>query len=314
MRTLLKTILLIITAVYFYSCEEDFNLKTDYKPRYALNCIIRADTTLHMATITKSYMVDGFDPNVYSEDPFISGADIRMWEKDNVFFFTDTLIPRKDTSRFHSMQKVYIINNYRPAENEFLEIKAILDNGKILSANTVIPKKVKWDTSSTVILPGDITDEFSVRWTKNNNIGWFLVRLQIRYRNDGINSPLLSAPVPVRFDGESPVYPAATKNLGVSFKFSAFEKAMRDLSAGQPDKSKIIIQGILVELLILDDNLSKYFSNQNGFMDDFTIRVDQNDYSNIEGGFGIFGSYLKQIGGIQIQKEYSRSLGYGVPN
>jgi hypothetical protein len=314
MKKLILNFLIVTAAVSFYSCEEDFNLKTDYKPRYSLNCVIRADTNVHIATLTKSYMVDGFDPYENKEDPFLSGADIRLWQKDNVVFFTDTLIKREDTSRYTQLQKCYFIRNFQPLENDVLEIKAILDNGKVLEAHTTVPRKVKWDSSSTFIIPLANNDDFPILWSKNNNINWFLLRLQIRYKTDGVNSPVESALVPILYNGDKPVYPFATKNAGISFRWSAFDRTMRELSNGHPDKSNIVVYGVLVELLVLDENLSKYYSNLNGYMDDFTIRVDQNDFSNIKGGLGIFGSYIKQSGGIHINRDYIQSMGYKTPN
>jgi hypothetical protein len=303
--------LLIAAASFtFYACEEDFFLKTDYKPRYSLNCIIRADTSVHVATITKSYMVDGFDPYENMEDPFLSGADIRLWQKDNVYFFSDTLFQRKDTLRYSFLQKAFIMKNFVPAENDLLEIKAILDNGKVLEASTVIPKKVKWDSSSTFIIPVENNADFPVSWLRHANANWFMLRLQIRYKKDGPGSSTESVIVPLRYNGNTPVYPFTTKNSGFTFQWSAFNRTMQELSNGQPDKSKIIVFGILVELLVLDENLSKYFSNLNGFMDDYTIQVDQTDFSNVKGGLGIFGSYIKQISGIQINQDYVRSFGY----
>jgi hypothetical protein len=40
----------------------------------------------------------------------------------------------------------------------------------------------------------------------------------------------------------------------------------------------------------VEANLYKYYNLANGFQDEFSIRTDQPDYSNIEGGLGIFGA------------------------
>jgi hypothetical protein len=304
---ILTKLFFIILLVLFTSCEEDFNLKTDYKPKYALNCIIRADTTYHTATILKSYEVDGFDPYVYTDDPFISGADIRIWQGNNVYFFRDTTAPRPDTSRFNFLQKYYYIQNFKTVSNDFLEIKAVLDNGKVLEGVTQIPKIMSLDSSSTRILrPGQ--DVFRVYWISNNVYGRFLLRLQLNYRRG--NGPTESVDIPVRYEGDTPVYPAVTKNSGAAFKWDAFERTLRKISDGEDKKELFTIYGVLAEILIFDENLSKYYANMHGYMDDFTVRVDQNDFSNIEGGFGIFGSYIKQKRGIQIDQDYIISLGY----
>jgi hypothetical protein len=306
-----KYIFLISAVVTFFGCEEDFELKTDYRPKYSLNCIVRADTSVQIATITKSYMVSGFDPYSYHEDPFVAGADIRLWQGDNVFFFSDTLTAMTDTSRFPFLQKSYALRDFTPVENEYLEIRAILGNGKILEASTRFPKTVKWDSASTFNLPVDGSPEtFKIAWKANNGNNLHLLRAQVRYKKDGRNSPTETVFIPAIFNGDIPVYPVPTKNTGVEFRSAAFDRVMREISNGQPDKSSIIIYGVLLELLVFDENLSKYVSNLSGFMDDFTIRVDDNDFTNVSGGLGVFGSYVKVQGGIQIKKEYIQSLGY----
>jgi hypothetical protein len=41
---------------------------------------------------------------------------------------------------------------------------------------------------------------------------------------------------------------------------------------------------------MLDRNLSAYYSSVAKIGDSFSLRLDEVDFSNIEGGFGIFGS------------------------
>jgi hypothetical protein len=40
----------------------------------------------------------------------------------------------------------------------------------------------------------------------------------------------------------------------------------------------------------VEPNLYMYYNLANGFQDEFSIRTDQPDYSNIQGGFGVFGA------------------------
>jgi hypothetical protein len=40
----------------------------------------------------------------------------------------------------------------------------------------------------------------------------------------------------------------------------------------------------------VEDNLYKYYNIVNGFQDEFSIRTDLPDYTNIRGGVGLFGA------------------------
>jgi len=49
---------------------------------------------------------------------------------------------------------------------------------------------------------------------------------------------------------------------------------------------------VYVEVIQTDEHLYKYYSVVNGFQDQYSIRVDQPNYTNIQGGLGVFGSFV----------------------
>jgi len=65
---------------------------------------------------------------------------------------------------------------------------------------------------------------------------------------------------------------------------------------------------IFVEFVQADEHVYKYFSVVNGFQDPFSIRVDQPNYTNIQGGFGVFGSFVSDTTIV------SSTLALGFPN
>ncbi len=305
-----KTLPFLALAFILISCEEDFDPKTDYEPKYILSCIIRADTTFQTLTVSKSYTINGYDPYVNSEDPFLSGADIRVWQRDSVFFFKDSSVARTDTSRYKTPMVFYYLDNFKPAEGIPLEIRVITDNGKALWASTTLPSKVQWGPYSDFYLPNPDKSTFLFQWVPNYNYGWYVLRYGIKYSNSAAGNEVQTVWVPLRYNDDTPDYPKITKNTGYEFEKSALDRVMTEISAGDPDKNNYTIYGGTIELLVFDQHLSKYFSSINGFVDDYTIRVDQTDYTNVEGGLGIFGSYIKQISGTAFREEYITSFGY----
>ena len=65
-----------------------------------------------------------------------------------------------------------------------------------------------------------------------------------------------------------------------------------------------------VQLIVYDPNLSTYYSSMQEATDGFTVRLDQPDYSNVTGGFGIFGSYVRTELKVKFTKEYLKTFGY----
>ena len=50
-----KNLLFILLVGLLISCEENFEPFGDIKEKYALNCIIRGDTTFQIASLTRTY-------------------------------------------------------------------------------------------------------------------------------------------------------------------------------------------------------------------------------------------------------------------
>lgn len=306
----------LIMSLIVYSCEEDFNPKTEYKERFALTCIVRGDTTLQYATLSRSYSIPGFDPYENLIDPFIGGADIRIWHKDNVYFLRDTVLVRDDTSRYTTPINCYFLDGFLPGSNEEIEIKAVLPTGKTLVGKTKLPEFVTFiGAASDPVVPPLDKDNFGIQWEGKSNIGWYLSRFSVHYKkNENGTEVFYSKDVPTKYVLENgnwiPNYPAPSRSSRVGFLNSSLDSVFAQISAGDPVKSNYTILAGILEVLIFDDNLSKYYSSINGFLDQFTVRIDETDYTNIEGGFGIFGSYIKQRRGVRILTEYIQSFGY----
>lgn len=300
-----------------YSCEENFSPKGDYQEKYILTCVIRGDTSLQTASISKSYDVTGYDAGTNHTDPFVETALIRIWQGDSVYFMRDTSIVRTDTSRYDSPYHYFYLDNFIPNDKKELEIEAILKNGKTLRGFTKLPQAIEWVQSDTGALqiPSQSDSHFFFTWSSNLNLGWYIPRFSFFYRKIENGEPVLyKKEVPLKYVLEGgklvPKYSIPTRNNSVGIANSYLDSAFTQISRGDADKSNYTILGGIFEILVLDENLSKYYSTLNGFLDDYTIRIDESDFTNIEGGLGVFGSFLKQQKGGFISPDYIRSYGY----
>jgi hypothetical protein len=312
----------IISVMINYSCEENFSPKGEFQQKYILNCIIRGDTSLQTATVTKTYNVDGYDPYANHDDPFLDKAFIRIWVGDSVYFMKDSSIARTDTSRYKGPIHFFYLNNFQPGAINNMDIEAVLPDGKTLSAQTTLPDAVAWNLtnidstdSNSYRIPSLSNDYFSFRWYQGSSLGWYLPRYYIVYTklvNGAEERHEILVPEAYENTGNKiePVYPSPTKNLTLNIQNYSLDSVFTQISAGDPNKSHYKIYGGVLELLVFDENLSKYYSSTNGFLDDYTIRLDETDFTNVQGGLGIFGSYLKQKRGSKIDADYISSYGY----
>lgn len=313
-------LLIIFSSLLFISCEEEFDPKGTYREKYILNCIVRADTTLQFATVLKSYNVDGFDPFVNTEEVTISGADIRIFYRNQAFRFKDSTIIRNDTSRYNTPMSIYYTEDFVPTFGDSLEIRAVLPNGRVMTSKTKLPNRIIFPTGNTRTIPDDIRGNPTFLWPKSQNVEWYLPRFVIIYRivENGVAGPNRRIEVPFTTANLSgtiqPVYPVITGSNQIRFQQSLFDETMRELGKNVVNKQNVTVFGAVLELLVFDESLSIYLASTNGYFDEYTIRVDENDYSNIKDGFGIFGSFIKQQSGVVLENDYVRSFDYSPAN
>ncbi len=312
-----KLIILNFIVILFISCDEDFNPYGDFVERYAFTCILRSDENYQTATLLKSYRPDGFDPYTYTTDPSVTGADIRVWYNDSVFVFKDTLVSRQDTSRYKAPFSFFYNNQFRIGNRKAIELEILLPNGKRLRSSSFTPSRVDFEDKSDVIIPAGSKNFIQVYWTSFDGGMFFLPKMIIRYKQN-INGVIedKTKEVPLRYviqGGESvPVFPTPNSALTVVYDLNAVSNALQEISAGGSQKQNYsIFQNLSFTVTAYDLPTTKYISSTGGTIDDLTVSVDVADYTNIEGGFGLFGSYSKRnYDRLRFSEDYIDSFGY----
>ena len=111
-----------------------------------------------------------------------------------------------------------------------------------------------------------------------------------------------------------PDFPIVSSDNTLSYEMEAVNRAMNEISQGDPDKFNYTIIDAEFQLLLLDDNLAPYYLTIQTFLDGFTVILDQQDYSNINGGFGVFGSFFKRVLHLSFSQDYVIGFGYRLAN
>lgn len=90
----------------------------------------------------------------------------------------------------------------------------------------------------------------------------------------------------------------------------ALSIGMNQISEGIDDKSRINIVNACFEIKLCDLMLGTYSSAAQTFEDEFDIRISETNFTNINGGFGIFGTYISETFDLLLTPEYVNSFGY----
>lgn len=307
---------IVTAALLNYSCENTLNPNAPFRERYVLTGIMRSDTSLQVVTLTRSYRpADGFNPLTNTQDPAVIGAEVNIWYKDTLYELRDTTLVRQDTSHYKDSVHCYYVNNLRPEEDQYVDIEALLPNGLLLQSTTKLPDVRPYgffSTGNDLVIPPVDKDFVMVKWdTLSNTIS--SPRINIIYYVKG-STEMKKWPVPLYYitnnDKTTPVYPGQTKINFVNLSMETITRALNEISQTVSDKSQISISEMDVELVVYDVSLSTYYLSIQGGLDAFTVKLDVPDYSDIQGGYGIFGSYVRTVYKMKFTNDYLKSLGY----
>jgi len=313
----MKILLINLLLFTFISCEEDFNPYGDYIEKFAFTCILKSDQHFQTATLFRSYRPDGYDPLAYTEDPSVIGADIRIWYNDSVFVFRDTSVTRVDTTRYKTPLRYYYNDNFVVGYRKPIELEVLLPNGKRLRSSSVTPDQIDFNDESAVLIPSGTKQIVQVIWNIQDAETYFLPKMTFRYKQN-INGQIVekSKDVPIKYVDQSgdlvPVYPVPSALVTVVYDLSAITKTLEEISEGDPNKQGYsIYQKLIFTVTALDLPTSRYVSSTSGTIDDLTVSVDVSDYTNIEGGFGLFGSYsMQNYTKLRFLEDYIETFGY----
>jgi hypothetical protein len=110
--------------------------------------------------------------------------------------------------------------------------------------------------------------------------------------------------------GLTPVSVEFSFNDYCATTLEAVNKTMQDISGNDPNKENYIITKVVFSVSSLDPILTKYYSANNTYPENFTVKLRQTDFSNIEGGKGVFGIYYKFSNPLVVDSFYVKSFGY----
>ncbi len=306
-------IVFLIALLILDSCDETFSPYGKFKTNYSLNCIVMPDTNVQIATVFQSYPINEKTPRSAS---FIHNVFVRVWRgTDEVTILRDSTINRIDTLGNSVPVSVYYTDNFQPQPNDILEIEALLPDGNRLKSKTKVPNFVIRDVnrSSAIIQSGQ--GDITFAWLSNEENQIVIPTLKLVYKqNVGGTKILKSVKIPWEYSTingkEVGIDSPPTRILSVQYSMANIAKVLSSISDGDTRKNNYYILAAILELKILDKNLSTYYLVTSRLFDNYSIILDTQDFSNITGGFGIFGSFIVQKMSIKFSSVYLSRFGY----
>lgn len=325
MRSVFASLLILLPVLVFSGCDNGFSPRSEFKPGYVMYAITEGQeigkTVVPKVIIAKVYDAPGTDPYMTTEDPEVAGARVELKFRGDTYVLRDTLVDRKDTSHYTGQQRYYFGKALSVYANDTLSITARLPNGKVLTAGTKVPQYLYYESS--IPFPRGFTtgvDPFKYGkswtfWWQSRELNLTFPKMTIYYTHKINNrevSKSIQVPLQVinRNGVPTPIYPVANRDEQASFELASFDWAMNKLSEGEADKSLFRILHVIFSATEYDAPLSFYYSSVNGFLDNFSLRLDEQTFTNINGGYGLFGSYFTTNYQEEFDPHYVEGFGY----
>jgi hypothetical protein len=278
------------------SCDNSIEYMGEFSQRYSLNCVLRSDKNVQYATINRSY-----PPGSASTNTNVRDAVVSLILPDTTLLFRDSILSAEVSGNVSSF---YYLKNFSITKNTDVKIQAVLPDNTILTAEARSAGYTKvLMESPDLVLPGSEDESAFFMWRilgeKDSIIQ--IPALYIRYIISGADTA-------VRYKKINGIY----FQSGSIFRVpnSALSLGMNRISEGISDKSSITIIDGFFELKLCDYMMGMYAAAAETFDDEFSIRISGSNFSNINGGFGIFGTYMSQGFDIPFLPDYVASFGY----
>jgi hypothetical protein len=309
-------------------CNDDFSPKIESGNRYYLFCIVQANILgggTQVALIDRMYDVPGVNPSLNHEDPFVAGARLVLTARGKSYVMKYGVRLRADTSRYHTPVQYYQANSVPIVAGDLVSVKVTLPDSTVLSASTSTP--VYRATESSPSFANGVT---ALVDRENEGSAWvldwgngdreehlFFPSLRVSYSiTDSIESRQYSVKVPFKYVESNgvftPVYPTVQSTQRLVVDFDVLNRFLRGLGDTIAVKNQVHLQFFQFTLMECDLALSRYYSSVNGYMDQFSVRLDERTYTNVTGGDGVFGSAYSSSFRYPVNPSYAKYFGYQV--
>jgi hypothetical protein len=312
------------------SCDQEFSPKADFQEQVVIYAIASAflypNATTVSAVVMHSFDVEGLNPGGATIDPSIRGDSVRVASRGTVQTLRERRNPGIDSVTGIGPRWCYT-GSTSATTGDTISLTVELPDGRRLTARTQIPphrEPVVFPDYRGVGVRTSLDPYFyGTSWvfdwpSSPGDQDLFFPSLYLIYeRQEDSGYVHYSREVPLRMVDRGgtmvPEFPGPTTISRVEFAFSAMDAIMAAISEGDPEKSRYRIHGFRWQFTEFDFPLSRYYASVNGYMDAYSVRLDETVFSNISGGIGVFGSTYAYSIDFAIDPRYAEEFGYTTP-
>ncbi|MBI4419065.1 MAG: DUF4249 family protein [Ignavibacteriales bacterium] len=316
-----RTLACTVTAALFAgACSEDLNPKGPFVESLVVFAVLSPGQAEHIVRVTTTYNPPGFDPLEHLTSNQVANATVILQVGSTVTILRDTTFPRPDAGRYQDSIRAYVYSAPTIERGSAYMLSVSAPGYNTVTATTTPPSSgiLELDVRSrTALISPDVGQEYILVYaTPPRNAEGHMVRVFLEYevatQNPGV---ILREEIPTEIGDYkdcstyTATYPKIRRRQNVtgrelwSFPHENYLRTiLRVLDRHKGEMVNFV--RVTIVLVQAEEHLYKYYHVVGGFRDEFTIRVDEPNYTNVQGGLGVFGSFSTDSLFVQIPSSF----------
>jgi hypothetical protein len=294
---------IVMVLLTITGCDNSFDPRGPYEKKLVVYSVLSNRSDSQYVRIYSTYNPTGYDPLENTSDTQVRNAKVTITDDSATYTLKQTIIPRDDRSRYGSDIVAYSAYPCRLRPGKQYSLAITSDQGNVTGAVSVPGRGSIYNNTPLVFVsPRTRIYDIPVSINLSSGAQAFLVRLYIDYNVwDGQGLVHMRSEVPMAGDttGDSQqfIYPTLVRrpdggytSINLAYPHRMYLALYTNLEHRYGAFALISATFVLTQV---ETNLYNYYNIANGFRDPYSIREDQPDYTNIVGGFGVFGAMVE---------------------
>jgi len=310
---MMKYLLMAPLLLVAYACESSFSPKGPFESKVAVVAILTTNSDTQYVRVFKTYDPPAFDPFAVRQDQSIRGVVAQVSSGALTVQYSESLRPRPDTNRFSDNIVAYVAHPFRveggknynlnvvtPSDGQVNSTVSVPDTGwvRVLNPLMLSSDRIDAGTAEDLIVQANISSGargYMVRFYLDFDVptgnSWTRTRLEIPGLVVKIDTTRYYGYPKLQRRSSEPGPPHSHQMEGAYFMIKAYAEKLKDIRV-EYGPNVWLRRAIFVQTQV-DENLYTYYNIVNGYQDAFSIRTDLPDWTNINGGLGIFGAIVE---------------------
>lgn len=295
-------------------CDNAINPSAPSEPRLVVFSVLSTQSDTQFVRVYSSYNAPDNNPLLNNKEQVISDARVIISDGINLFPFQYRTLGRPDTSRYSDSLGIYYCFPFRPQEGKEYRLTVISPRFGQAIAKTRIPGSGRIECTTPNELQNTSTRRpILVQFQLSDLAKAQLIRFYIVYTDENpwepeatrgkekyVEVPAFWKILDLNFELHEKIYSKPTlrtarlsrrgqpASMTFWYEFPTYAESQYAI---QHYNFNVRFKRAVFYLIQFDEEWYKYYAAVNLFQDRLAVRLDPPDYSNVQGGFGLFGSF-----------------------